>query len=242
MQTSEINCERENTEFTNDSVSPDSFLPPELNDYEDDSYENLSPDEETERESDPEVTANKDGTTLPVTPEIEHAYTSLMHRYNFELTRMNSLRTQAVFIITAVGFLITLGVSIMGANWFKLESLMEIPLPVYLFTSFPVILCVYNAGRVIASIEKNKSLKNKKEYFWEFPPNSYLELCSGNQMDIGIDRRQECRELAEIIIHNDENNGYARIKVNNAFLWLSISFAYVIVLFLLIGLANLKIT
>lgn len=242
MQTSEKNCNIENTESINDSVSSDSFLPHELNDYEDDSYENPSPDEETERESDPEVTANKEGTTLPATPEIEHAYTSLMHRYNFELTRMNNMRTQSVFIITVIGFLITLGVSIMGANWFELESLMEIPFIIYLCTFVPVILCVYNAGRIIFSIEQNKSLKNKKAYFWEFPPNSYLELCSGNQMNIGIDRRQECRELAEIILNNDENNGYARIKVNKAFFWLIVSFVYVIMLFLFIGLANLNIT
>lgn len=242
MQTSEKNCEIENTEFINNSVSSDSFLPPELNDYEDDSYENPIPDEESERESDPEIMDGGEGTTLPATPEIEHAYTSLMHRYNFELTRMNSMRTQSVFIITAIGFLITLGVSIMGANWFELESLMEIPFIIYLCTFVPVLLCVFNAGKVIFSIEQNKSLKNKKEYFWEFPPNSYLELCSGNQMDIGIDRRQECRELAEIILHNDENNGYARIKVNKAFLWLVLSFGYVITLFLFIGLVNLNIT
>ena len=192
-------------------------------DYEDDAYEYSEPNSE-------EANANNN---LTFSPDDDYIHSTLVQRYNQETGQTAGLRNQAVFTLTALGFLVTIGIGIMGANWFNLPylipHLLNLNLVWYILVGLPMVACITNALRVLWKVELNSS-----KHYWKYPDDGYLNICKSTTVNLGINKRQDCRSLAEIITHNSEKNEKHRRIMIKGDIALFISFIWVIIIIIYI--------
>lgn len=188
-------------------------------DYEDTTYEESNLDPRMDGESDLDPTYLRDD---------NHIHNILVHQYDRELLRMSGLKNQSIFIFTAIGFLLTILVGIIGSNWFSLSYLERIPWVFYVILVVCLAVTIYYALSVYYKIE------NDKEYWWEYPGNELLDICKSSSPEILVNMRSVCRTLAIIIDHNAKNNNESQILLNKSHFSLIATIIYFILL--MIGL------
>lgn len=195
---------------------------------EDTRYENQLPNPETDRESDaeqnqepeteidPEQTSQTTDANHLLNNDIEFIFSNLTQRYNYEIGRKNNLRSLAIFSLTALGFLITVGVSVLGINWMNYNPLPQFPHWLYLFF-IPIPICFILAIWILFMVEGNRwhvrSRVWKDTYFWEYPDDNFVKECASGILPI-IDQRYQCEYLASVVMHNTINNNFTR-KIGN---------------------------
>lgn len=198
------------------------------NNYDDD----ILDDEKSIYELDPETT--RDIHSLPsFDDEDEDTHAVILHRYSQELNQINSLRNQAIFIITALGFLVTSGLGVIGADWFSLTTLNQVSHGFYISLITSSIVCGLSALSVIFLIE---IIPNK--LYWKYPTDAYLERCTTTTFDISQNKRVACSVLADITLHNAKNNKYVSKLIYLAGAALLISLVLVIIILVLLFRIN----
>lgn len=66
----------------------------------------------------------------------------LVHRYDYEVGRMNNLKSQSTFILGAVGLVVTLGVTLCTADRFSLSYVYQIPTCIIVFAAISLLIAV----------------------------------------------------------------------------------------------------
>lgn len=213
-------------------------------DYEDDTYDEWDSEAQEKYqniidEGEKESPAPEPQLNPRLISDNDHLHSVLVHRYDQEIQRMNSLHTQSIFILTALGFLVTIAVSIMGADWFSFRNFDGSSLILIVLDLVPLIFFAsmsgYLAWKVMSRIDGNT--KHTDEFCWEYPDDKTLELCNSSAVEIFVDKRTLCRTLAFTINHNYNNNQKMKQKLNKSLTWLFGAFCYsiciVVIIFLL---------
>lgn len=184
-------------------------------DYEDTTYEESNLDPRMDGESDLDPTYLRDD---------NHIHSILMHQYDREIQRMSGLKNQSIFVFTAIGFLLTILVGVITADWFSLSYLEQVPLFVY------IILIVFLFLTIIASLLVFFNIEKDKKYCWEYPGEEVLDMCKSSSPEIRVNMRVACRTLAQIIEHNAKNNDKSKAILYYAHLFLISTIVYFVLL------------
>jgi len=207
-------------------------------DEEDVSYEDTSPtldkkyDEYIRENTDYQEQTRKSNET----EELYNIHSILTQRYNQEIQRMYNFRSQAVFIITALGFLITLAVTVVGSDWFSLDKYdvyLILVIVVYLLPTIGFALYAgYTALTVIINIDK-------PEYCIDYPGQDLIDLSVDPSSTIQLNIRDQIRTLAFSIKHNHINNQKSRLMLKKSLIYLIVSLIYSIFILILVVLFGL---
>lgn len=196
------------TDYQTSQLGPDDSE--NLSDYEDVTYEEEEPFCESEEKIplEDDVTASNDKLSSSFA-DLDLIHSTLIHRYDLEVQKMHRLKTQSVFILTALGFLITIVIGIIGADWFSFSNLSN-NVDVTTVASVLLIISFIIAGLsgilAVASMLAIETDKKGLEYCWKYPDDETLSICAGTKPEIFFDKRVLCRTLAKIIKHNSNNN------------------------------------
>lgn len=185
-------------------------------DYEDNTYEYYEPTEE-KRDADYEDDAyecsklnseNQDANkNLESCQDDNESYihSTLLQRYNQETGQTTGLRNQAVFTLTALGFLVSMVIGFLGTNVFEpdtsLPLLMEVNLFWYVTGSISFVSCFILSIIVLWKVE----LKSSNHYL-KYPDEDYLTKCMNTTSELKFNNRHEFRYLAFIINRNSKKN------------------------------------
>lgn len=184
-------------------------------DYEDTTYEESNLDPRMDGESDLDPAYLRDD---------NHIHSILMHQYDREIQRMSGLKNQSIFVFTAIGFLLTILVGVITADWFSLSYLEQVPPFVY------IILIVFLLLTIIASLLVFFNIEKDKKYCWEYPGEEVLDMCKSSSPEIRVNMRGACRTLAQIIEHNAKNNDKSKDLLYYAHLFLISTIVYFVLL------------
>lgn len=122
-----------------------------------------------------------------------HTYNLLIHKYKRDIQRMNELRNQLVFLLTAMGFLVS----------FFLSSAFEILLSRGLISLFGCLLLVLLCSDSFFLFWiYYKTTANQCEY----PGSKFLDEYKNSFQGVFIDLREECGQLFKIVQHNSKKN------------------------------------
>lgn len=122
-----------------------------------------------------------------------YTYNLLIHKYKRDIQRMNELRNQLVFLLTAMGFFVS----------FFLSSAFEILLSGGLISFFGCLLLVFlfSDSLILFGIYY-KTITNQCEY----PGSKFLDEYKNSFQDVFIDLLEECGQLFKIVQHNSKKN------------------------------------
>ena len=208
-----------------------------LRDYEDVTYEEEEPCESEENiPLDDNVNASNDILSSSFA-DLDLIHSTLIHRYDLEVQKMHRLKTQSVFILTALGFIITIGVGIIGADWFSFTYFSNNSYLTFLakLSLIVTLLCAsYSSCYAIKSMISIDSDKKGLEYCWKYPNDEFLSKCAETKPEILFDKRVLCRTLAAIIIHNSENNQQTSNRLKNSFATFWVAFLFAIFTMILV--------
>ena len=128
-----------------------------------------------------------------------------------------------VFTLTALGFLVSMIIGFLGTNVFEPKTsfplLTEVWWGWYLIGSVSIIFCFLLSLFGLWKVELNSSA-----HYWKYPDDGYLKICMDSAVDLGINKRQDCRTLAVIIDHNSRKNQEHRLIILLAAFFLLLTF------------------
>ena len=157
-----------------------------------------------------------------------YRYNLLIHKYKGDIQRMNELRNQSVFLLTAMVFLCSLALGILGLNatsWDHFKQILS-----FSWDPFSILgsLAVgFWGGEFFFLFEIYLKTTIGESYQWEYPGSKFLDECKNPSQDVFIDLREECGQLAQIIQHNSKKNEELHKD-------LRISIAFFIIVFVLV--------
>lgn len=120
----------------------------------------------------------------------------LVHRYDYEVGRMNNLKSQSTFILGAVGLVITLGVTLFTADRFSLSYVYQLPTILISLSVAFLILAAYYALRVFFRV-------NRWGYCLAYPSDGHIFGGLANPYYSPADLNPD---LVKIIERNSKNN------------------------------------
>lgn len=215
--------------INSDSNSSNYFEKEKWDDEEDTTYENGLGDNEEYKEylnefykSENQINKSKDPNLIY---DIDFLHSVLIHRYDREIQRMQSLKSKAIFILTALGFIITVGTSIICADWFYSSILPKFNLISLIIIALIVVLALFSgipAWRSLYEIDKGD--ENGIAFCWDYPDDDTINQCKSTKPEIFVNKRVLCRTLSDTINHNYENNKSVENKLYKSLNWLLITF------------------
>lgn len=137
-------------------------------------------------------------------------YNLLIHKYKGDVQRLNELRNQSVFLLTAMvflfSFLLSSAFGIFGLNATSLDHFKQIFLSWGFFFILGYLVVLLLGSGVLILFEIYLKTTIGENYQWEYPGSKFLDECKNPSQDVFIDLREECGQLAQIILHNSKKN------------------------------------